>query len=531
LSVTLRDYQVQALESIWDSISESNEALCVLPTGSGKTVIMSELINRSLEHNVNILVLINRVQLIEQTAQKLKEYGLKCGVYCASLNDKDMSSGVTVASVHSIFNTDIAKIDMLICDETHQAMNEDEDSRYYIFIKKLRDINPKIKIVGFTATPFRASTGPIYGPDKIFKSISFSLPIEHMIAEGHLVRPISKKPTHQIDLTKLRTRLGEYMQEDVDKLVMDLETMEAHVADAIKRLEGRRKVMWACASIEHAEAIAERILQISGEACSVVHSKLSSETASLERSSFEDLKGRRHIAFVTMMTEGYDYPPGDALVLLRPIRSPVLYIQICGRVLRPYEGKTDALILDYGRVVETLGPISDPYIPETGKRKKYLETLMGFCKACLSYIDIKATICPDCGHEKEIERRSSKVSSRAFEGSLLKKEPIEKTMGVRSVFLSRFLSKNGNECLKITYLPTSLSDKPIYEFFATTNEYVIRKRLVPRLNDLGISYGSIPHMMRANAKTPSSINYLMTKYPEVIRLVFDDRERDRDGNT
>ncbi|WP_350448928.1 DEAD/DEAH box helicase, partial [Streptococcus pseudopneumoniae] len=76
----------------------------------------------------------------------------------------------------------------------------------------------------------------------------------------------------------------------------------------------------------------------------------------------------RHMVFVTALSEGWDHPPIDALCLLRPTRSPVLYVQLAGRVLRPYDGKVDSLILDYGNVVKNLGPLDNPRIPKKGER-------------------------------------------------------------------------------------------------------------------------------------------------------------------
>jgi len=509
--IELRQYQKDAVDAIWSDLFDQHSALCVLPTGTGKTEVFIEFLKRAMESHPDFraIILVNKIQLLEQTVERIqKSMSRIVGKYCGSHERYDTSNSVTVASIQSVYSVPFDRLNLVILDEVHNV--DQEGGRYISFIETNKKINPKLKIAAFTATPFRAN-GYIYGPGKLFDRISYQKKLPEMIAKGYLVPPKMKKVNHQFDTSGLRIRMGEYMQEDVEKLVDDQPLIERQVADALSRMEYRKSAVWACASIDHCEAVARAI----GTDAVPFHSKLSDEDRFAHMASF--MSGwRKHLVFVSIVSEGFDHPPIDCVVLMRPIRSPVLYVQVVGRGLRPAPGKTDLLVLDYGRVAETLGPLDRPMVPDK-KRAKATPIEMKFCPSCFSYLELSVTECPDCGHQFEIKPRdvTKNLTKTAAEAVPLLSDGKVKsyTVGITGIEFRKHVSKAGNICLKITYNTTDLLGSALTEYFSYGSEYAF-KRCLKRLQELDCELKS---------DVESQVNFLPRKIPKSITYHYDDR--------
>lgn len=469
----LRDYQKDAVGAALDDLKESGSALIVAPTGSGKTEIMIEVI-RELKGN-KILVLLNRIKLVDQTRERFEHANIQCSVFCGSLGEKIVSQ-VTIASVHSWHVVEDEHFDLVILDEVHNFAEEKDTSRYYKCIERLK--LRQTKILGFTATPFRAH-GVIYGKGKTFPHVTHQIDIHALIAQNFLVKPVMKKPDNQMDTSNLRVVMGDWDQGDLDALVEDEAAAEKHVHEVMERAKEKKKIFWQCVNIQHCEMIASKIRSLYGQEAETVHSKLSYEERQKNLERFEN-GFSRHCVFVTILSEGYNYPPADCLVLLRPIRSPVLYVQTVGRVLRPFAGKMDALILDFGRVRETCGTLDKPNIRGKGERNREEKPTSWTCKECLTYNDLEDKICMNCGAPKPVEERKSKLATTADEGDLLEMSFKVNSHQITSVTFKPHKSKAGNDCIMAIYnLETELGklfgDKQVVEFFVTSSPYSIPK--------------------------------------------------------
>lgn len=460
MEVVLRDYQKDACDSLLHGLEERDHALCVAPTGSGKTEIMIGLMREILlmEPDASFLVIIKRINLVDQTANKFESSGIKSSVYCASLNKKQISS-VTVSSVDSIKKVMGIKFDYVILDEVHNFDSLDFDSVYSRIIRSLHESGSKF--VGFTATPFR-SNGYIYGEDEsFFNKLDYSIKLQTLIDQKYLVPPVIKSTKNSFSTNGLSTRLGDWDQKQVDELASDEIKLSMQVKEALDRLGGRRKIFWQAANISHCERIASKIFSLSGEECVTVHSNLSMEDRESSIKRFESLSGPRHCAFVSILSEGYNYPPADALVLMRPTKSPVLYVQTVGRVLRtsPETGKKDALILDFGRVRENCGPLDSPVIRKRGRGQSFdaeAKAAFWLCNNCFTYNDLSRPACLDCGAERA--RKSSPETSTTDapqeEIELLSKfKYIKKEIrSVTYVRAAKHTSKIGNPCIKFSFI-------------------------------------------------------------------------------
>lgn len=526
----LRPYQIRAHESIWRKLSLKQAQLIQMPMGTGKTELFIELCEKAIEHksDIKILIVLNKVMLVEQTERRMKAHltTVDIGVFCSTLKSKELAQ-ITVASVQSVCDQDLDGINLVILDEAHRVTYTD-GSPYQRLLTQLKVKNDKLKIIGFTATPWKA-TGNIYGEGELFDQIDFLYPIEDAISEGWLVKPRLKATTQSFDMTGVSLKLGDYDQGELAKLTADEGKALAQIAEAMLRLDGRKSVAWACTTIEHCEMV-KRLIP---EPCAIVHSKMKKVDQDGNKRQFEN-GDIRHIAFVTMLSEGIDVPRIDAIVLLRPTRSPVLALQTIGRALRLFQGKLDALILDFGKVIESIGPINNPRIPKKGDRKGGGDAiLMKFCKACFEYVSTSTKICPACDAPFVVERDVFKsLTTKPDSNSEILVDKKRTYLKVTSVSLSRFMSHAGNLCLRVTFATTNPMYTKISQYFQWSNEWA-RIKAARLLGDIGVEWSQeIDALLnRPIRRVPSEIKVSLDgKYPEVKNLIFNDsREGSRES--
>lgn len=398
LSGKLRGYQNLILKSIYQRFSSTDEktALIVAPTGSGKTLTFTALVQHYLESapDLRVLFMINRVQLVHQLEKVLTAHGFRPGIACGSLSRRELDRQFTIASYLSIINVSPpVRYNLIIWDEAHvfAPMLDDSTTPLARWYTAISDINPRLRDIGFTATPYTA-TSLIYGDSRHFNEITHEVRMKELLAEKHLVpaRGYAGASTARFNTKGLKTVAGDYQLTDLQRLAEDSATMAAQVADALTHLNthNRHCVVWQCVGIEHSEAVASRLRE-AGESVAVVHSTTDYTD---ELQEFEAGK-RRHLVFVTIVAVGYDHPPIDAIVILRPTKSPVLMVQSIGRALRPSPGKEYALVLDYGNVIASCGPIDYPFIRQRQDLATARKTITDLASELPSVVE-----CTSCGH-------------------------------------------------------------------------------------------------------------------------------------
>ena len=508
-------------------MSERQKALIVAPTGTGKSEIIIGLLKRLVEikPDLRAMVLINRVQLVEQTRKRFSPH-FDVGVVCSTLKSKAHDKAIVVASVGSILSVSTS-FDLLIIDEAHNLPFDNAKSRYSKVLNKLLDENKAMKVLGLTATPFR-QVGFIYGRDRFFESVTDSVSLKEMIAQRYLVEPTMKHSFLAHNTRALSIRSGEFDTKQVVALVKNTTKTERQVQDALPRLDGRQKIFWMCFTIDHANDVVQALTD-SGEIAVSVTSDLDHAERSLELKKFEHGEAR-HCVFVSILSEGYNYPPADALVVLRPIKSPTLYVQTVGRILRPFKGKENALVLDYGEVVLNCGKLDFPFV-QTGKissKKREAQLLATkFCHKCLEYQDKENISCVACG-APFIDKQQPKLTRTSYSGDILSGDnKTENTQSVRDAYATMFISKAGNRTLKVVYSDGFINS--IAEFFPQNMAWGIAKGH-QRLRDLGITE-SVNINEKVIAKIPPiEISFRNEgKYKKITGVRF--RENDRDNNT
>ena len=506
----LRDYQQECINTVWNDFFHSSRVLVSLPTGSGKSVIFQKLIEKSLEKksDIKIVILFNRVKLLKQIHERLSQYIPNIGIYCASLGRFD-DNNILVASVHSIPTDKF--FNLIIIDECHNI--NDIDGKYIKFISDSIENNKSLKLVGFTATPFR-NDGYIFGEGKFWPKINYTKDILYMINNGYLIRPVCLQPDYLIDTSKLRITAGDYNQSDVDKLTSDEEYTREQVIDALNRSIGRKKTIWFCSNIKHCELV-KKILLSFGEWTVSVHSNLDDDQQNDDLDLFMTNDEVKHLTFVSIVSEGFDYPPIDCVVLLRPTRSPVMMMQTIGRALRPYGEKQNALILDYAQVVKELGPLTNPLVvrKEKGKSKnKKEQELQKVCPDCRTYNHPRSKTCKECSYEFPITVKGNLFADESAD--LLGRGDKILTLDVTHITVSEYVSKAGNPCIKISYYTNDILKQPVSEFFAY--------KTTKGLKNLQIRSAELMIENLKATKIPKSITYVMDNgYPKIKTLVWE----------
>lgn len=390
---TLRPYQQQAVENTLNYFRKKRDpAVIVLPTGAGKSLVIAELARIA---KGRVLVLAHVKELVEQNYYKYQSYGLEAGVYSAGLNKKEFSQKVIFGSIQSVANANddfFNEFTILIIDECHRVSLEN-DTQYSNVIAKLRERNSMICILGLTATPYRLGLGWIYEfshkgeikteERRFFKQCVFELPLDYMIKNGYLTRPIKVDiPVTSYDFSDLTESGRMYTSAQVEEILKSQRRLTPliikNIIDITENYD-RKGVMIFSSTVNHAKEILECLPE--GEARIVI-----GDTEDAERDSIiHDFKEKKfkYLVNVSVLTTGFDAPHVDVVAILRPTESVSLYQQIIGRGLRLDEGKKDCFILDYAGVGH------DIYTPEISDKKPQKDS-----------VPVQVT-CPQCGFEND----------------------------------------------------------------------------------------------------------------------------------
>ncbi len=385
---TLRPYQSEAVRAVVHYFRKSADpAVAVLPTGAGKSLVIAELARLA---RGNVLVLAHVKELVEQNHAKYEGYGLEGAVFSAGLGRKETNQQVIFASVQSVVrNLDAFShaFSLLVIDECHRVP-DDEDSSYRRVISHLQSVNPGLKILGLTATPYRLGLGWIYRfhtrgqvrttDNRFFKDCIFELPIRHLLDEGFLTEAtLLDAPVLSYDFSELRPRAsGFYSEKEMDEVIKRAPRATPEILTQIKeKAADRHGIMIFAATVRHAQEVLH--LLPPEQSALVV-----GDTEGKERDRIIRAFKNREIKYlvnVSVLTTGFDAPHVDLIAILRPTESVSLYQQIVGRGLRLSPGKKDCLILDYA------GNNYDLYQPEVGDTKPDSDS------------EIVTIPCPACG--------------------------------------------------------------------------------------------------------------------------------------
>lgn len=450
--IQYREYQVQAVRSLWTYFqSNKGNPIVALPTGSGKSVVIAMFILSAFQAwaGHRVLLLSHVKEILEQDYKKLKQVWPQApvGIYSDGLGSKDLSRPITVAGIASIAKAWalLGRIDLIIVDECH-LISPTEDTMYRALISNLLAKNPALKVIGFTATPFRLGQGMLTDvhvnkktqkeTPPLFTDVCFDMTTEAafnwMLNEGYLVPLIPKGTKMQFDETGLHTRGGEYVEKEVQALVDQDHLTWAALTEVVEYCQDRKRWLIFAAGIEHAENVGKALTRM-GISNGVVHSKGENRDNILT-----DSKAGRIRAVVNnnVLTTGYDDPEIDLIVYLRLTQSPVLWGQSLGRGTRPHyapgydlntregrlnaiyaSGRHNCLVMDFAGNTKRLGQINNLRVPNP-KNGKPGPAPVKQCPVCDTWVPASLRICNGlkwnnkvCGEEFKFERKLKEGAS------------------------------------------------------------------------------------------------------------------------
>jgi len=356
----LRPYQLTALEILHSGLNAKDILLLQAATGAGKTVIIVRMIRRYFfDHpGRSFLILMHKKELVEQFMKAFFKFtdipAAEIGVACAGVQaDAVIDRRITVASVQTLINHIgvYPGADLVIVDETHR-ISHDQDSQYLVLLDTLRKYRPEHKTIGVTATAYRLGHGMIYGDQcrpgrkNFFPELTHRITYKELVAGGHLMKLTGRVATGETlteDLKNVSVN-GDYVLSQLGGVM----SRSVHVQSAVDGLEKygadhKSVCVFAC-TIEHAETLC-KAFQDRGHSAVTIHSKLPELSRAANLNAWQS--GRVRIAVsVNILIEGFDFPGLSCLVFCRPTKSPTLFVQAIGRILRTAPGKGEALLID-----------------------------------------------------------------------------------------------------------------------------------------------------------------------------------------
>jgi DNA repair protein RadD len=462
----LRDYQQRAIDELYAWLRDNEgDPVLVLPTGSGKSHIVAALCSDALKNwqDTRILMTTHVKELVQQNAEKMRQHWANApmGVYSAGLKSRDIDA-ITFASIQSIEGKHyaIGHRDLMIVDEAHMINNQ-AHGRYRRLIDALRQINPAMRVIGLTATPYRLGQGLLtQGESALFDGIIEPVSIAELVGRGYLAPLKSKHTEAMIDTSKIKKRGGEYIAKDMNREA-DKITQKA-VLEIMARADQRKHWLLFCSGVDHSYHVRDELRRWGVNA-----ETITGKTPHKERERLIDQFRTGTLQALTnadVLTTGFDAPDTDLIAMLRPTMSAALYVQMAGRGMRLKQHTDHCLVLDFAGNVETHGPITGVTPPRMQSGEGGGEAPVKVCPQCDELLHASVMTCTECGHQFPKNEKPLMLGNADIMGI----EPLE--MSVTDWQWRKHVSrKSGKEMVKVTYYG-GLSDAPITEYFAITHE-------------------------------------------------------------
>ncbi len=386
----LRDYQSAAIDRLRVSLASGRKRpVLMVPTGAGKTMIASSIIRSARAKGKRVAFCVPTLSLIDQTIEAFSAEGVReIGVMQAQHVMTDGEQPVQVCSVQTIERRTFPNVDLVVVDEAH---------RLYKTISRWMEEKPALPFIGLSATPWARGMGKLYD-DLIIVATT-----QQLIERGYLSDFRVFAPSHP-DLSQVKITAGDYNEGQLGRVMNTKELVGDVVETWIKLGENRPTIVFAvdCA---HAQSLQSQFVA-AGIPCGYQDAQTTDGERAIIRDHFHD--GRlKVVTNVGMLTTGVDWDV-RCIVLARPTKSEMLFVQMIGRGLRTAAGKTDCRIIDHSNTHTELGFVTDIHHtelndglpPSAAQKKKAQEKKPPTpteCVKCKALRPRGVHICPHCG--------------------------------------------------------------------------------------------------------------------------------------
>ncbi len=402
----LRGYQTDLINKLFQAYADGFSAPCiVLPCGGGKSVITAEIAKRFTDSGRRVLFLVHRKELCDQIYYTFLGWGVDLAL-------------CKIKMVQTVARRlpQIIPPDLIITDENHHS-----PAKTY---QKIYDFFPDVKRVGVTATPVRMGGVGLRGVnDLLIEGVT----AKWLVKNGYLSPYDYYAPA--VPLPKFRVRRGEYDQRQMnDYFRENIKTIYGDVLKHYRRLADGRQAICYLSGIEISQEAA-RLFSADG----IPAAHIDGSTPKAERDRIVEAFRRGEIQIlcnVDLISEGFDVPDCECVILLRPTKSLTLFIQQSMRCMRFKSGKR-AVILDHVNNVSAFGlPDSDRVWSLDGEEKKKGDSPVKICPECFAAVSLSAAECPHCAHKFEVKKRDKRV--QVMDVELVRYNEIERVKGFLS---------------------------------------------------------------------------------------------------
>lgn len=447
--MSLRIYQQSAVDSAitWAKYKDT-PAIIVLPTGAGKSHVIAALAEHYYKLGERVCILAHRKELLAQNGGKMS---IPHGYCSASLGDKDLHLPVIVGGIQTIARRELQPFDKIIIDECHRVPNNDELGQYWQFIAQ----NEGCRVIGLTATPYRLSGGKLKWGEIIYQAHYADL------RDVGYLSPLVNKLKNQPDLSAVKITAGDYNESELSSCMESPELVDSAIKHLIAYGAERKCGLVFCVSIKHSEIMLLAMLA-NGLSASIIHGNMSDD----ERDKTIELFKRGEVKYLIncmILLEGFDHPPIDLILCLRPTKSKALWEQMLGRGVRIHDGKTDCLLLDMAGNLKEHGGMGTPY--HEPSRKEGKKEHGRICPSCEEFVQpVTAKSCNECGYVF-LQEEPSLVSHNLYADteSEVVRQPIQEYEVVAVTYGEHMNRKKGTRSIKVTYYTNY---EPISEWIA-----------------------------------------------------------------
>jgi DNA repair protein RadD len=450
-----REHTEEAINALFNYHWQGNPVIA-LPTGTGKSWVPAEFIRRTMFRwaNQRFIIATHRKDLIEQNAETLLETwpNAPYGICSSGLNRKDTDEAIIFGGIASMYRNPakFGRRDILFVDEAH-LISEKDSSMYRTFIEGLKKINPKLRVVGLTATDYRTGEGKIAEGNGLFTEVICNWCTREGFAKllklGYLAPLFPKRTEAIIDTSDVHVRQGEFVPSELETATERV--TYACCVEIAKAMQTRKAGLIFCSGIKNSEHTAA-ILTKMGFRVGVVHSKIKGD-----RKKILDAFKAGQLDIVCnndILTTGFNHPAIDLIGMMRATLSTGLWVQMLGRGTRPCTFKDNCIALDFAGNTLRLGPIDDPKVPKRKGEEGSGVAPVKICDYCGTYNHCSVRFCIDCGHEFAMQSKLIETASTLPLMSVAQEQPIYEEYNVTDIIYTKHQKRDQPSYMIATYI-------------------------------------------------------------------------------